>query len=378
MVTIRNINIQDKQGVYSLIDAVNEHDQLGYSLTDEWFDYVIEEAGEHIFVVVNSLVESEAANTSSILINEYKDIVGLATCMIDHIGKQMAQINIIVHPEYRNQGIGTLLYNQIIEHLASYTADNTDVDSTDSNVDNYGTDNYAIVDLEVIVKKRLINSLRFVEKRGFTPNLFIWELEKELVTKDAGNKDIYSMDNINNIVGNYSLRLAHELSSETNCENTSKADGKTDNRIDIEEYINMMESIFGHEVDEDYYNQTFTDPSVKLYFFVKAPTNTHTSQPTDQSINQLPIIGMISIQLRDNISTGYLFDIAIKEQYRGQGLGKLMISQALDIIRKHNMQRASLVVDGTNQKAFSLYEKLSFQVVDEDIIMVKCYDILNT
>jgi ribosomal protein S18 acetylase RimI-like enzyme len=362
MITIRNINIQDKQQIYSLIDAVNEHDQLGYSLTDEWFDYVIEEAGEHIFVVVNSLVESEAANTSSILINEYKDIVGLATCMIDHIGKQMAQINIIVHPEYRNQGIGTLLYNQIIEHLASYTADNTDVDSTDSNVDNYGTDNYAIVNLEVIVKKRLINSLRFVEKRGFTPNLFIWELEKELVTKDAGNKDIYSMDNINNIVGNYSLRLAHELSSETNCENTSKADGKTDNRIDIEEYINMMESTFGHQVDEEYYIQTFADPSIKLYFFW----------------NQSDVIGMISIQLRDNISTGYLFDIAIKEQYRGQGLGRLMICQALDIIKQHNMQRASLVVDGTNQKAFSLYEKLGFQVVDEDIIMVKCYDILNT
>jgi len=310
MFTIRNVILQDKQGIYSLIDAVNEHDQLGYSLNDEWFDYVIKEAGEHIFVAVDSLVGGIAA---------------IATCMIDHVGKEVAQINIIVHPEYREQGIGTSLYNKVIKHLTSYTADSNAGDT-------YGTDNYAIARLEAIVKKRLTNSLRFVKKRGFKPYIYSWELQLDLTTNNlTGNSLVDSK---------YHLRLA------------------ADN--DSEEYIHMMQECFGHQVDDGHYRQMFADSSVKLLFL----------------LDQSQIVGMISIQYRDNVSTGYLFDIAIKEQYRGQGLGSFMISQAINIIKKHNMQKASLVVDGANKKALSLYEKLGFHVVDEDIIMVK-YDILK-
>ena len=139
--TIRTIQKEDKQGIKELVEILNKVDNLDYSLTDEWLDYVIEVASEGIFVAIY----------------RYK-LVGLATCMINQMDKSQATVNVVIHPDYRRLGIGSKLYNQVISYSKGRN----------------------IMVLETYIKKRLNSSVNFAKKRGFHPVLYSWQMELEV------------------------------------------------------------------------------------------------------------------------------------------------------------------------------------------------------
>ena len=139
--SIRTIQKEDKQGINELVEILNKVDNLGYSLTDEWLDYVIEVASEGIFVAIY----------------RYK-LVGLATCMINQMDKSQATVNVVIHPDYRRLGIGSKLYNQVISYSKGRN----------------------IMVLETYIKKRLNSSVNFAKKRGFHPVLYSWQMELEV------------------------------------------------------------------------------------------------------------------------------------------------------------------------------------------------------
>lgn len=47
---IANIEKHHKTKIHKLIGRINQSDKLEYSLTDEWLDYIIENASESIFL----------------------------------------------------------------------------------------------------------------------------------------------------------------------------------------------------------------------------------------------------------------------------------------------------------------------------------------
>ena len=57
----------------------------------------------------------------------------------------------------------------------------------------------------------------------------------------------------------------------------------------------------------------------------------------------------------------YLSEIAIDENFRGQGIGRKVILDAIEYARSKNFKRLILDADLRNESAKSLYEKLGFK-----------------
>ena len=306
MSSIRLMRVSDRDDIMELIDAVNQQDFLQYSLTDEWFEYVLKEAGEHLFVAEKEI----AFEMENLQVIHQLKVVGFATCMIDWVSNEACQMNVIVHPQHRRQGIGSALFQKLLEH----------------------SQEYQLQKAEALVKQRLQASTRFAERRNFLPVIYSWTME--IVLDKNKHSTIQYPEKLNT---DYQLRQA-------------QAD-------DLHIYMYMMEECFQHQVDSKHFQQMFTDPSVALYFFTEQSTGT--------------VVGMITIQYRRNLAMVYLYDIAILPVFQQQGFGSRMIIAALEVAKQSRMEKAGLVVDGVNKNALSLYGKLGFKEVDEDILMEK-------
>jgi ribosomal protein S18 acetylase RimI-like enzyme len=194
---IRNIQKADKHGIKKFIDAVNHTDQLDYSITDEWFDYVIAAAGEGIFVVFCN-----------------GKIIGLAACMINTTDNSQASVNIVIHPDYRNQGLGSKLYNKVVKYTKAR----------------------GIKLLESVVKKSLDISVHFAEKRGFYPVLYAWQMELEL--------------------DKYKIELINQNMSVCFREATLK---------DSSAYSEIISKTFGDKLDDNALGELLKDNSIMVY-----------------------------------------------------------------------------------------------------------------
>ena len=93
---ITNIEKHHKDKIYKLIEEINREDNLSYSLTEEWLDYVIENAGEGIFLGFNG-----------------DELAGLGTAMINPAYRDQGSLNVVVCPDYRGKGLGSILYDEI-------------------------------------------------------------------------------------------------------------------------------------------------------------------------------------------------------------------------------------------------------------------------
>jgi ribosomal protein S18 acetylase RimI-like enzyme len=60
-------------------------------------------------------------------------------------------------------------------------------------------------------------------------------------------------------------------------------------------------------------------------------------------------------------SSGYIYDIYVKKEFRGKGIGKQLIKKAEDYCRERGYTRLSLMVSARNQPALRLYESTGFQ-----------------
>lgn len=285
MLKIENIQQKHKNGIHLLLKTVNQVDNLDYSLTSEWLDYIIRETSDSVFMAVDRT-----------------QLVGIGTCMINEMDNTHAIINIVVHPQYRNKGVGSLLYNQVM----SYAKDKN------------------IKTIEAYIKKRLNSAMAFTEKRGFHTTCYVWKLDLET------NKIKLDL-----------IRPNNELVSFRNA--TIK---------DSQVYAYIINQTFGDPLDEKALGRLFQDPSVTVYILER----------DGQSV------GSATIQLRTSLSIGYIYDVAIVEQYRRQELGGYMLKRCIEELQANNIDIATLTVSGKNKQALDLYHKVGFREVDMDIL----------
>jgi len=77
------------------------------------------------------------------------------------------------------------------------------------------------------------------------------------------------------------------------------------------------------------------------------------------------IIGMVTAQLvistAQGASSAWIEDMVVDTAYRGQGLGKKLLQQALDWAKNNGATRAQLLVDIENTAALGYYEHLKWE-----------------
>jgi mycothiol synthase len=66
---------------------------------------------------------------------------------------------------------------------------------------------------------------------------------------------------------------------------------------------------------------------------------------------------------------GEIYVISVDPKFQGQGLGKVMVTQGLDVLRRKGVSDAVLFVDKSNVGARRLYESLGFTVEREDTLI---------
>ena len=197
---ITNIEPHHKTKIHKLIQSINQSDNLEYSLTDEWLDYIIQNTSESIFLGFHD-----------------EELVGLATSMINLAYADQAALNVIVHPDYRKQGLGSTLYSEIYEYAK--------------------INDVKIV--EAYVKKRLIHGVKFAEKRGFKIAMYSWEME-------------LALDKID-------ITLDREV-------DLIFKKAKDEDGLD---YNNIIYDAFGDDLGEDALMESLRDPSIEIYILEK-------------------------------------------------------------------------------------------------------------
>ncbi len=68
---------------------------------------------------------------------------------------------------------------------------------------------------------------------------------------------------------------------------------------------------------------------------------------------------------------GYVEDVIVAEQYRGQGLGKKLMESLIAAARKEKLNSLFLTSNPTRTTANNLYKKLGFEVVETNPYMLK-------
>lgn len=138
---ITNIEKHHKDKIHKLIEEINIEDDLNYSLTEEWLDYVIENAGEGIFLGFNG-----------------EKLAGMGTAMINPVYKDQASLNVVIAPDYRGKNLGSILFDRIYDFTR-------------------GAD---VKIVEAYVKKRLVDGVKFAENKGFNTSMYSWEMKLNL------------------------------------------------------------------------------------------------------------------------------------------------------------------------------------------------------
>ena len=62
-------------------------------------------------------------------------------------------------------------------------------------------------------------------------------------------------------------------------------------------------------------------------------------------------------------STGYIRSVVVDESFRGQGVGKLLIQEAVKYLNEMNVDQILINVRGKTERAKSLYDRLGFKEV---------------
>jgi GNAT superfamily N-acetyltransferase len=86
------------------------------------------------------------------------------------------------------------------------------------------------------------------------------------------------------------------------------------------------------------------------------------------------VAGIKAYTYKDELSgtrTGITDSIFTLPDWRGKGIGKNLINEALRFFHENGIKQACLEVSSLNDKAFNLYTRMGYKVVGEKIIMTK-------
>lgn len=131
------------------------------------------------------------------------------------------------------------------------------------------------------------------------------------------------------------------------------------NEADIPALVGLLVILFGIEKD---FSADVSKQQKGLELLLKNP-QTATIQVARNGAGKA--IGMISAQLVISTAQGapsaWIEDMVIDASYRGQGIGKALLQNALDWAKSKDATRAQLLVDIENIEALGYYQHLNWE-----------------
>ncbi len=80
------------------------------------------------------------------------------------------------------------------------------------------------------------------------------------------------------------------------------------------------------------------------------------------------VVGMIIAELRIDpfgMSEGYIKQLYLKSEYRGQGVGEILLKKALEHLKRIKVEKVKVNIKDKALEASKLYEKMNFKKVYE-------------
>ena len=128
---------------------------------------------------------------------------------------------------------------------------------------------------------------------------------------------------------------------------------------DIPALVGLLAILFGIEKD---FQPDISKQETGISLLINN-TQTATIQVARNHANQ--VIGMVSAQLVISTAQGapsaWVEDMVVDSAYRGQGIGKQLLQNALNWAKKNGATRAQLLVDIENSEALTYYQHLNWQ-----------------
>jgi ribosomal protein S18 acetylase RimI-like enzyme len=288
-VRIKSFDRNDQVNMKFFAEEINRLDKLELSIPERVFEYILMQP--HL-------------RENTILAYYKETLIAFAACIKNSKEGKEASFELIVHPDYRNRGLGKVLYNIISDKSKAYN----------------------ICKVTAFAKEHMKHSVMFLENRGFQVHKYMWRMDYYL--QDADYKSMPK--------GEYSIS---ELTLE-----------------DINNYVEIMNAGFKKEGDILYNGNSFqiliSNPD-EYVFFVE---------------QQGRIVATAAIGFQKDIDRGYIHNVTVYNKYRGQGFGKITLDHCINKIKEAGLYKATLNVDGENKNALSLYKKIGFSEVDTDIM----------
>lgn len=278
---IKNLDREDVSGLKDFFDVISNHDQLEIRMP------------EH--VIENILSRTELKEDIFLLYFE-DNIIGFAGCMRNVSNAKNAFFQELIHPAYRQQGIGRKLYDIFLEHLKKND----------------------IKKVRTVVNEHMPQSISFLQRRGFIMDSYMWKM----------NMELGDMEYIKTPTEKYNIRVA--------------------TIEDNKDYVDIMNSGFKEEGEELYTDRSFIrifGSADKHIFFIEQNSK---------------IVATVAISLQKDKDRGYITNLTVYKDFRRKGFGEIALCHCINVAKEAGLQNVALNVDGTNTNALNLYEKIGF------------------
>jgi len=83
------------------------------------------------------------------------------------------------------------------------------------------------------------------------------------------------------------------------------------------------------------------------------------AKPNDQVVGMVSLLYTLSTALGGRVAL--LEDMVVDAHHQNQGIGKTLLTHAIEYAKTHNIQRITLLTDNGNTKAQSFYRSFGFQ-----------------
>jgi ribosomal protein S18 acetylase RimI-like enzyme len=288
-VKIKSFEREDIEKIKGFAKLINELDELELSISERVLEYILSQS--HL-------------RENAMLAYHNDELIAFAACIKNSKDGDEANFELIVHPGYRHQGVGKMLY--------------------DITFDKFRACNIKVV--TAFAKEHMEHSVKFLQNRDFKIHKYMWKMDynlKDVACKDAPT-DEYSF-----------IQLAME---------------------DINNYVDIMNAGFKKEGDVLYNENSFQtllyNPD-EYVFFIKHRDN---------------IVATAAIGFQRDIDRGYIHNVTVYSDYRGKGLGEMALNHCINKVKEAELSKAALNVDGENKNALGLYKKIGFEENNTDII----------
>lgn len=130
-----------------------------------------------------------------------------------------------------------------------------------------------------------------------------------------------------------------------------------DNKIQIKTFI--------YELINPYINKNISQEVDRIYNNMNTFIKDNTAIIIG-AFNENVLIGFIWGYIKkENIEEAHVNYFFIKDNYRSQGIGKLLIKEMQEKLSCMNVKKIELLVDKTNEKAINFYAKQGFSVKEK-------------